>query len=141
MSGFRVDIVGWAENEPVLSAIRDQVFIEEQDVPEELERDPRDSDYVHALATSDRGKPIGTGRLLPNGKIGRMAVVASWRGRGVGAVLLQSLIDHAAGRGDSEVMLDAQTSAEAFYQRHGFVSEGEVFMDAGIPHIRMRKRL
>lgn len=141
MNRFHVDIVSWVDKASVLSAIRDEVFIVEQSVPEELERDPLDRDYVHALAISDQGEAIGTGRLLPGGKIGRMAVLGSWRGYGVGAALLVALVDFARERGDEEVMLDAQTSAERFYQRHGFVSEGDEFMDAGIPHIRMRKLL
>lgn len=136
-----MSIVTWSEQAQALGAIRDAVFISEQAVPESLERDPMDSEYVHALATSDRGEPIGTGRLLPGGKIGRMAVLAPWRGRGVGAGLLNALIDHARTRGDGTVTLDAQTSAEPFYRRHGFVSSGEVFMDAGIPHIRMHLAL
>ena len=141
MSNFSVEIVSWVDKEAVLVAIRDKVFIEEQSVPEELERDPQDQDYVHALAISNQGEAMGTGRLLPGGKIGRMAVLGAWRGHGVGAALLEALVEFARERGDREVMLDAQTTAEAFYQRHGFISEGDIFMDAGIPHIRMRRSL
>ena len=138
MSGFRVEIVPWDQHAGTLRAIRDRVFIEEQRVPEDLERDPRDPSYVHALAITDAGVAIGTGRLLPGGKIGRMAVLPAWRSRRVGSALLQSLISVARERGDREIVLDAQVSAEAFYLRQGFSSEGDVFMDAGIPHVRMR---
>ena len=138
MSGFRVRIVPWGEHARTLQAIRDRVFIQEQQVPEELERDPCDPGYVHVLATTETGEPIGTGRLLPGGKVGRMAVLPEWRSGGVGSALLESLIAVARERGDREVVLDAQVSAEGFYRRRGFTSEGGIFLDAGIPHIRMR---
>lgn len=121
--------------------IRDQVFIVEQHVPVELERDPADVDYVHALARDSGGRGIATGRLLPDGKIGRMAVLSEWRGKGVGRNLLECLIDAAATRGDRAVRLDAQIQASGFYRRQGFVAEGEPFMDAGIPHVHMGRTL
>ncbi|MDE0713851.1 MAG: GNAT family N-acetyltransferase [Gammaproteobacteria bacterium] len=141
MNGFCVRIVPWDEHAGTLRAIRDRVFIEEQRVPENLERDPRDPSYVHALAETGAGEPIGTGRLLPGGKIGRMAVLPEWRSRRVGSALLEALISVARERGDREIVLDAQVSAEVFYRRQGFSSEGDVFMDAGIPHVRMRLAL
>lgn len=112
----------------------------EQGVPVELEWDEYDAPSLHVLAEAD-GDPIGTGRLLPDDQIGRMAVLPNWRGRGVGSAILVALIELAAARGSTVVCLNAQTRAQAFYLRHGFVAEGEEFPDAGIPHIRMRRKL
>ncbi len=141
MSGFDVRIVCWSSHAKTLQSIRNQVFIEEQGVPESLEQDPRDKEYMHALATTQIGDPIGTGRLLPDGTIGRMAVLSAWRSRGVGSALLESLLTEARHQGHRTVVLNAQTSAKRFYLRHGFVREGGVFIEAGIPHVRMRLTL
>jgi predicted GNAT family N-acyltransferase len=81
---------------------------------------------------------LGTGRLLPDGHIGRMAVLRQARGAGVGSALLRALMQAARARGDREVMLSAQTHALPFYERFGFVAEGEAYDDAGIPHRVMR---
>lgn len=134
-----VNLVNWTEFSEQLRIIRDQVFIVEQNVPEDLERDPADTDYIHALARDEKGNDIATGRLLPDGKIGRMAVLQPWRGKGVGRAVLDCLVDAARHRGDKEVYLDAQIDARNFYTANGFVAEGEEFMDAGIRHIRMRR--
>ncbi|MER1967018.1 GNAT family N-acetyltransferase [Castellaniella sp. GW247-6E4] len=100
-----------------------------------------DAQCVHAIAYAADGRPMGTGRLLPDGHIGRMAVRKPWRGQGVGAALLAALVDEARRRGDEEVILAAQLRARPFYARHGFVEEGPTFMEAGIPHVLMRRRL
>jgi len=120
--------------------IRLEVFVEEQRVPLEEELDARDAHCLHAIAYDADGRAMGTGRLLPDGHIGRMAVRRPWRGQGVGSLLLAALMDAARRRGDPEVVLDAQLQARPFYARHGFVEEGETFMDAGIPHRVMRLR-
>ena len=96
---------------------------------------------VHAVAYDEAGQPLATGRLLPDGHIGRMAVRKAGRGKGVGGAVLQALIQAARERGDGEVILNAQTHAEGFYNAHGFAREGEEFMEAGIPHITMRAGL
>lgn len=133
---IRVSIVDWATAAPLLSKIRREVFIEEQQVPQELEWDGRDEESIHALATTASGDAIGTARLLPGGQIGRMAVLRPWRRSGVGTLLLRCLID--AADDPQRLFLNAQTSAEAFYRRNGFVpARDDVFMEAGIPHIRM----
>ncbi len=120
--------------------IRLEVFVEEQRVPLEEELDARDAHCLHAIAYDADGRAMGTGRLLPDGHIGRMAVRRPWRGQGVGSLLLVALMDAARRRGDPEVVLDAQLQARPFYARHGFVEEGDTFMDAGIPHRVMRLR-
>ncbi len=121
--------------------IRFEVFVTEQKVPAEIELDHWDAHCVHALAFGADGMAIGTGRLLPDGHIGRMAVRGRARGLGVGTALLRALMDEARRRGHREVVLSAQTHAVPFYEREGFRTEGEIYDDAGIPHIDMRCRL
>lgn len=87
------------------------------------------------------GEVVATGRLLPDGHIGRMAVAAAHRGAGLGGQVLLALMAEAVRLGMAEVCLNAQTHACAFYRRHGFVEDGEVFMEAGLPHISMRRSL
>ncbi|HEY9532672.1 MAG TPA: GNAT family N-acetyltransferase [Burkholderiales bacterium] len=120
--------------------IRFAVFVEEQGVPREIELDEMDAACIHALAYLD-GKAIGTGRLLPDGHIGRMAVLRKWRGHGVGSRILNALVEQARRRGDREVALSAQVHALAFYRAHGFVEEGGEYLEAGIRHQAMRRSL
>ncbi|MBW9332163.1 GNAT family N-acetyltransferase [Herbaspirillum sp. RU 5E] len=131
----------WDELRAHAQPIRFEVFVDEQKVPADIELDDMDPHCVHAVAYDEAGQPLATGRLLPDGHIGRMAVRKAGRGRGVGGAVLQVLIAAARARGDAEVILNAQSHAEGFYQRYGFVREGEPFMEAGIPHITMRARL
>ncbi|HUH59819.1 MAG TPA: GNAT family N-acetyltransferase [Candidimonas sp.] len=121
--------------------IRYEVFVQEQHVPIEEELDPKDADCVHAVAYNEQGVAVGTGRLLGDAHIGRMAVRAAYRGQGVGSELLAALVDEARRRHYLEVVLAAQLHAQAFYAAHGFVADGSVFMDAGIQHIIMRHAL
>lgn len=121
----------------MLRAVRETVFIGEQRVPVEEEWDDGDETAVHALAIDEHGAPMGTGRLLPNGRIGRMAVLGHFRGRGVGAAILERLMMEAKHRGHSHLVLDSQVHAIEFYERFGFSAQGEEFMDAGIPHRTM----
>ena len=139
--GFRARLVDWREASGTLSAIRTTVFVGEQGVPPEIEIDGRDPGCAHVVAESDSGEAVGTGRLMPDGRIGRMAVLAAWRGRGVGAAMLEALVAEARRRGFRETYLHAQAHAKAFYARHGFVVEGEEYLEAGIPHIGMRAKL
>ncbi len=125
----------------VLSNIRKLVFIVEQSVPQEEEWDGKDDDAWHWIATDQEDVPIGTARLLPDGQIGRMAVLAKYRGAGVGAALLQQAVIKARHLGFETVYLNAQTHALGFYERSGFIQEGEEFDEAGIPHIRMTQTL
>ena len=118
--------------------IRFEVFVEEQKVPAELEMDHMDAVCVHAVAYDADGTPVGTGRLLPDGHIGRMAVRRIARGTGVGGALLQVLMAQARARGDTQVVLSSQSHAAPFYQRHGFAIDGDEFHEAGIPHINMQ---
>ncbi len=139
--GWRVELLSWAAAEPLVRPIRETVFIQEQGVPVELEWDGLDPSCVHALVRSPEGTPIGTARMRPDGKIGRMAVLPAWRRRGVGTALLDALLREADRRGLVEVTLDAQTRALGFYRKRGFAAAGAVFLDAGIPHRTMRRPL
>ncbi len=136
-SRYAVRQVTWRDARPALAAVRRAVFIEEQHVPEDLEWDEQDDDAVHVLAEAADGTPIGTGRLIRSGRIGRMAVLAQWRGQGVGRAILTVLLEAARAMGHSELRLHAQTHAMAFYARAGFAAHGETFMEAGIPHREM----
>jgi predicted GNAT family N-acyltransferase len=138
---LRIELMSWDEAREKASPIRFTVFVEEQRVPIEIEWDDQDAKSLHALAYSATGEAIATGRLLPDGHIGRMAVLKEWRGKGVGGAILDRLIGVARERGDQEIVLFAQTHALAFYRAHGFVEHGEIFEEAGIPHQAMRKRL
>jgi predicted GNAT family N-acyltransferase len=137
----RIQLGGWDELRAFAAPIRFAVFVEEQKVPAEIEIDDQDSLSLHALAFDALGEPVATGRLLPDGHIGRMAVVRRARGSGVGTAVLRALMEAARARGHGDVVLSAQTHAVPFYARLGFVAEGEVYDDAGIPHVDMRRAL
>ena len=124
--------------------IRKAVFVEEQAVPLELEMDEYDDVAVHFLMRDAAGIPLATARLLDKhglAKIGRVAVLKGQRGQGVGLELMRFVIDEAKRRGFTEAVLDSQTYAIPFYERLGFVAEGDEFDDAGIPHFLMRRTL
>src|SRR5690242_13894316 len=142
-SGFHVEVCHWANaaDRDALASVREIVFVLEQRVPRELEVDDDDPRSVHVLARAPDGTPIGTGRLTPTGRIGRMAVMADWRGNGVGTMLLRALLDQARARRMSEVVLHAQRDAVAFYLDYGFAVVGDEFEEAGIPHVRMHRAL
>ena len=127
----------WADLRRDATRVRNEVFVAEQAVPAELELDDADAGALHAVAYSHAGAVLGTGRLLPDGHIGRMAVVKSARGAGVGAAILQSLIAAARHRGMRRLDLNAQVHAQGFYERHGFRAAGAPFMEAGIVHVAM----
>lgn len=138
---FRIELGDWHSLRARAEPVRFTVFVTEQGVPPELELDEFDAPSLHALAIDADGTVLGTGRLLPDGHVGRMAVLQSARGRGIGSALLQALVEAARARGGREVVLSAQTHALGFYGRHGFVAEGETYDDAGIAHRLMRRRL
>lgn len=130
----------WVADRAVLQQIRRDVFILEQQVPESDEWDTDDAVSVHALARLNR-EPVGTGRLNPTGKIGRIAVIAGLRGLGIGAMITRRLLEEAHRRGIREPYLHSQLQAVPFYEKLGFASEGDVFDEAGIPHVRMKHAL
>jgi predicted GNAT family N-acyltransferase len=138
---FTIHAVTWHDAEPMLRAVREAVFIREQGVPVELEWDGWDDVSHHVLALSSTGQAIGCGRILPNAHIGRIAVMPEWRGKKVGTAILEGLLAYASSRHYPEVDLDAQVQALPFYRNFGFIEEGEDFMDAGIPHRKLRLKL
>ena len=139
--GYSVRDASWSADRERLRRVREPVFIDEQKVPPDMEWDEDDLEAFHALAVDDSGRPVGTGRLTRDGRIGRMAVLKDWRDRGVGRAILVHLMERAREAGMPEVVLNAQLTAIGFYRRFGYIEEGEEFMDAGIPHRRMRLSL
>ncbi len=127
----------WPDEASLIRQVRETVFIREQQVPPELEWDGIDPECVHVLALDEQGQAIGTGRLLADGHIGRMAVLQDWRGQGVGSQIIQLLMQQARDNAYPTLQLNAQVSAVPFYEQFGFHSHGEVFDDAGIPHLKM----
>ena len=137
-----VEVGDWGKLGRDAQALRTAVFVEEQGVPVEVERDARDAAAVHAVARNRLGLPLGTGRLLAGpARIGRMAVRRDIRGAGVGEQLLAALTAAAVARGDRELSLHAQVSATGFYRRAGFEPHGDPFEEAGIGHQEMRRSL
>ena len=135
-----IRLLPWEEARAHAAPIRFAVFVEEQGVPAQIELDEMDGASLHALALQD-AKPVGTARLLPDGHIGRMAVLKAWRGRGIGGLMLARLIEAARGRGHREVVLSAQVHAAGFYRAYGFLEEGVEYLEAGIAHRQMRRSL
>jgi predicted GNAT family N-acyltransferase len=133
--------VSWASHGAKLREVRRIVFIEEQRVPAELEWEDQDQDAHHFLAINEAGQPVGCARLLPSGQIGRMAVIETLRGRSIGERLLAAAVERARDLGMQRLFLNAQTQAEGFYRRAGFLPVGGIFMEAGIPHQRMELEL
>jgi predicted GNAT family N-acyltransferase len=138
---FKVERVAFNAAREALHAVRGTVFIEEQGVPADIERDALDPQCVHVLARALDGTPIGAGRLTPDRRIGRMAVLRDWRARGVGEAMLDALVDAARALGWPEVRLHAQVGAIGFYRRLGFLPLGPRFEEAGIEHQTMARAL
>ena len=141
---YTLQIVEWSQHHGALTKIRTDVFVDEQNAPAEIVMDDLDADGVHVAARDVTGNVIGTGRLIlhhPVPRIGRMAVAKSWRSAGVGGKILEKLCEAAKQRGFGAVMLHSQTHASPFYFKHGFLSQGTEFFEAGIPHQEMRKHI
>lgn len=131
----------WQHVAASAKAVRESVFIHEQHVPAEMEWDEFDQSSRQVIARNVHGLPIGTGRLLPDGHIGRMAVLPDWRGQGVGRAIFERLLELAHNYRIPHLQLHAQTHAAGFYARFGFEASGPVFMEAGIPHVCMARTL
>jgi predicted GNAT family N-acyltransferase len=131
----------WLTDKDLLRSVRTQVFVAEQSVPIELEWDDLDEQAHHWLAIDNQGKPLGTVRMLADGHIGRMAVLAEYRKQGIGEKLLGTAINHAKHLNLYEVYLHAQLAVIDFYRQQGFTTYGTEFMQAGISHQSMRLQL
>lgn len=138
---LRIVLGTWERLRDDAYAVRHEVFVVEQAVPPEIELDDDDPVAVHAVAYGSDGVPVATGRLLPDGHIGRMAVRKPARGSGVGGQVLDALIAQGHGDGHRLLLLHAQTHARGFYEAHGFTAQGEEFVEAGIAHVAMTRAL
>lgn len=127
--------VHWHAYESILREIRTRVFVQEQGVPETLEWDGMDPHCRHWLAWY-KYQAVATARLTPDGQIGRMAILPDWRKQGIGTDLLRTILSTCRHEG-IKVFLNAQLDARDFYLQNGFIPEGAIFTEAGIPHIRM----
>ena len=140
-----IEIGDWPLMQYAAQAVRTAVFVREQGIAPEDEWDEDDATSLHAVLFDVNGQALGNARLLQPtanvAKVGRMAVLRDMRGRGFGARLLQALLLEARRRGNKEVRLSAQRTAEGFYASHGFVVTGEPFDEVGIPHVEMRLSL
>ena len=141
MSGYTFISTDWAAQASVISSIRRQVFVLQQNVAEYEEWDAADRSAVHVLALDEKRDAVGTGRLEGSGKVGRVAVLSAHQGRGVGAGIMFALLDAARANGTLRPYLNAQIQAERFYRALGFAPVGATFMEAGIAHVRMELEL
>ncbi len=140
-TNVHVELGTWDQLRELALPIRVAVFVQEQQVPAALELDEWDAPSTHALARDTAGQVVGTARLLPDGHLGRMAVLAHARGRGIGTALLHRLIATARAQNMQQLELSAQIQAVPLYERAGFVAIGTPYEEAGIMHIRMHLTL
>lgn len=138
-SGFLIARADWETDANTLRSIRKAVFVDEQGIDPALEWDGRDETSAHFLAYDMDGNPVATVRLLDDGHIGRLAVLPGSRGQGIGSALLLAAIELADEHGFDKVYLNAQVDTASFYHLHGFMNEGDMFEEAGIPHICMSR--
>lgn len=141
MQNYSIKTCTWKSYKQQLSAVRREVFIQEQQVPEELEWDEFDESAQHVIALDKHHQAIATGRIKVDGHIGRMAVLKGYRQQGIGSEILLALLDVAKQQNLNSVYLHAQVSAILFYEKHGFSCNSDKFLDAGIPHKSMVKEL
>ena len=142
-ASFTLAEVDWTapRDRQACSLVRHTVFVIEQQLPEAEEWDEFDGVSSHVLARDSEGSPIGTARLLPDGSIGRVAVMPQWRGKQVGEALMRAAIESARSAGHAETTVHAQLQAVRFYERLGYEVYGAPFDEAGIPHRHMRLNL
>jgi predicted GNAT family N-acyltransferase len=141
-NSLHIELLDWSSCHEHATRIRHAVFVEEQGVPIDMELDADDETSIHALAFVDSERnPVGTGRLLPDAHIGRLAVLPPYRGRHIGSALLAELVDEARRRGHVQVALAAQVHALDFYTAHGFRAQSDVFLDCDIEHVAMVRTL
>lgn len=131
-----ISLANWDTDSDDIKAIRQQVFINEQLVPEEMEWDDQDQTALHCLARID-GKAVATARLQQDGQLGRMAVLKAYRKHGIGSQMLRFLIKQHQLRSEQPLIIHAQTHAVNFYQKFGFIKQGNEYDEAGIPHYTM----
>ncbi len=140
-AALHIECHDWPHAERWAAPIRLAVFVEEQGVPAHMELDGADVDCTHVLAFDRDGQAIATARLMPDGRIGRLAVRPAWRGQGIGSALLHALLEQAGHQGMARVYLHAQRQTCGFYARRGFIQAGAEYLEAGIPHQTMTLEL
>ena len=138
MNDIVIAIVNWSEKQTELTSVRRTVFIKEQNVPESIELDGKDPNFIHVLASDQEGRPVGTARMDNKGKIGRMAVMHDYRRQGIGRKMIQALMDYGRKNSISDFHVSSQVTAVGFYKKMGFEPSGEEFIEAGIKHINMK---
>jgi predicted GNAT family N-acyltransferase len=138
MNDFVIAIVHWPDKQAELTSVRRAVFIEEQNVPESIDLDGSDPDFIHVLASDTNGRPIGTARMDDKGKIGRMAVLQNYRRQGIGRKMIQALMDYGRKNSIPNFHVSSQVTAIGFYRKMGFEPYGKEFLEAGIKHINMK---
>jgi predicted GNAT family N-acyltransferase len=132
-------VTSYEESGADIRAVRDRVFVQEQGIPQELEWDGDDPCCIHVVVSDSGENAIGTGRMQPDGRIGRLAVLEPWRGQGIGTKLLDALIEVAGRQGLEMVYLHAQLHAIPFYEKNGFEQDGREFVEDGIRHVNMKR--
>lgn len=138
---FNLEIVTWQDAERDIRFVRDAVFVDELGIPSALEWDGTDADYLYVVVKNSVRSPVGTGQIGHDGQLGRLAVLPTFRGKGLGSNILDNLIKIAEARKLASVWLNAQTSATRFYIGLGFEAVDDPFDEAGISYIRMEKQL
>ena len=138
MNDIDIAIVSWSDKQAEITSVRRAVFVEEQNVPESIEIDGKDSDCIHVLATDKKGRPVGTARMDGKGRIGRMAVLKNYRRQGIGRKMIQVLMDYRRKNSITDFHVSSQITAIGFYKKMGFEPFGEEFLEAGIKHINMK---
>ena len=138
MNDIDIAIVNWSEKQAEITSVRRAVFVEEQNVPESIDLDGSDTDYIHVLATDKTGLPVGTARINREGRIGRMAVLKDYRRQGIGRKMIQALMDYGRKNSITDFHVSSQVTAVGFYEKMDFEPFGEEFLEAGIKHIKMK---
>ncbi len=138
---MQINICQFEVSKDAIQKVREIVFEQEQGVSRELERDGLDNNCIHVLAINKDKKPVGTGRLQLNGKIGRMAVIKEYRGSGIGGKMLMALIKAGSKNNMHQLVLNAQKTAIDFYKKYGFEILGEEFLEADMLHMKMVRHL
>ena len=140
MDDFDIAIVSWSDRQAEITSVRRAVFVEEQNVPESIDFDGTDPDFIHVLATDKTGRPVGTARINRKGKIGRMAALKKYRRRGIGRKMIQVLMNYGREIAITDFHLSAQITAVGFYEKMGFEPYGEEFIEADMKHINMKMK-
>ena len=138
MNDFTIAIVNWSEKQVEITSVRRAVFVEEQNIPESIDFDGSDPDFIHVLAFDKDGRPVGTARINHKGKIGRMAVLKNYRRQGIGRKMIQALMDYGRKNSITDFHVSSQVTATGFYEKIGFEPFGEEFLEANIKHINMK---